>query len=485
MIFSDLFESHSLEEQYSGTPKAIGTAFIGLILKHHKDSMPVLVDFEDGQQAFRLGTPEVKDWFVKTFDSYSKRGKRDQFLEIMGTRIGFQKLVSRYITDKAKAERERLGIGSQKKRTNVSEDAKEDNARTQRMLQQLRLANPLAKTDSEALAYAFIKAQEKDQKAIDRLEKELDDVESDVQGDLKKQIANLRQRREKTQARGQDRSTTDDRQDALLKKLDAANAEQDRALDDLEKEIGAFKQTPTAEPAADTKTTYVQVQQPAKKAAAPRKPRAAKKVAAAPAATDTNEPSNVSDIQAAMDKRDAERAEKAQQALPLGQSAASKDVEITKGTVPNDTVAKQLSQQIGKNTVNVVRGNFKKASDLAGDPKALRTAVGLEESLQPGEYYNAEVTLDDGTKQTVRITSDEGFRNQIAQHFARQGKKVKDIKVDWSIQTFESEKKPKPTNPQLWGRAKSAAKKKFDVYPSAYANAWAAKWYKSHGGGWR
>ena len=32
---------------------------------------------------------------------------------------------------------------------------------------------------------------------------------------------------------------------------------------------------------------------------------------------------------------------------------------------------------------------------------------------------------------------------------------------------------------------KAAAKKKFDVYPSAYANAWAAKWYKSHGGGWR
>jgi hypothetical protein len=29
------------------------------------------------------------------------------------------------------------------------------------------------------------------------------------------------------------------------------------------------------------------------------------------------------------------------------------------------------------------------------------------------------------------------------------------------------------------------AKSKFDVYPSAYANGWAAKWYKSKGGGWR
>ena len=42
----------------------------------------------------------------------------------------------------------------------------------------------------------------------------------------------------------------------------------------------------------------------------------------------------------------------------------------------------------------------------------------------------------------------------------------------------------KPTNSALWSRAKAAAKKKFDVYPSAYANAWAAKWYKSKGGGW-
>jgi len=42
-----------------------------------------------------------------------------------------------------------------------------------------------------------------------------------------------------------------------------------------------------------------------------------------------------------------------------------------------------------------------------------------------------------------------------------------------------------PTNPELWSRAKALAKSKFDVYPSAYANGWAAKWYKSKGGGWK
>lgn len=42
-----------------------------------------------------------------------------------------------------------------------------------------------------------------------------------------------------------------------------------------------------------------------------------------------------------------------------------------------------------------------------------------------------------------------------------------------------------PTNPGLWSQAKSKARSKFKVYPSAYANGWAAKWYKSKGGGWK
>ena len=47
------------------------------------------------------------------------------------------------------------------------------------------------------------------------------------------------------------------------------------------------------------------------------------------------------------------------------------------------------------------------------------------------------------------------------------------------------EEKNEPTNPALWSKAKSLARSKFDVYPSAYANGWAAKWYKSKGGGWK
>jgi|TARA_R100000030_G_scaffold30152_1_gene22153 hypothetical protein len=42
-----------------------------------------------------------------------------------------------------------------------------------------------------------------------------------------------------------------------------------------------------------------------------------------------------------------------------------------------------------------------------------------------------------------------------------------------------------PTNPKLYARVKAEAKRKFDVYPSAYANAWLVRTYKKRGGGYR
>lgn len=47
------------------------------------------------------------------------------------------------------------------------------------------------------------------------------------------------------------------------------------------------------------------------------------------------------------------------------------------------------------------------------------------------------------------------------------------------------ESKNCPTDPAKWAASKAAAKAKFDVYPSAYANGWAAKNYKAKGGRWK
>ena len=52
-----------------------------------------------------------------------------------------------------------------------------------------------------------------------------------------------------------------------------------------------------------------------------------------------------------------------------------------------------------------------------------------------------------------------------------------------SLETLDE--KNVPTSPEKWAQAKSQAKAKFDVYPSAYANGWAAKKYKEMGGGWK
>ena len=46
-------------------------------------------------------------------------------------------------------------------------------------------------------------------------------------------------------------------------------------------------------------------------------------------------------------------------------------------------------------------------------------------------------------------------------------------------------RKQEPTNNQLWMQAKNEAKRRFEVYPSAYANGWAVQWYKARGGGWK
>jgi len=64
-------------------------------------------------------------------------------------------------------------------------------------------------------------------------------------------------------------------------------------------------------------------------------------------------------------------------------------------------------------------------------------------------------------------------------------KKKGDRIVPNCVKEEDLQEKNVPTNPSLWSRMKSRAKSKFDVYPSAYANGWAAKEYKKAGGGWK
>ncbi len=49
----------------------------------------------------------------------------------------------------------------------------------------------------------------------------------------------------------------------------------------------------------------------------------------------------------------------------------------------------------------------------------------------------------------------------------------------------DSKKKAIPTNKALYSRVKAETKRKFDVYPSAYVNAYLVRTYKKRGGKYR
>jgi len=48
-----------------------------------------------------------------------------------------------------------------------------------------------------------------------------------------------------------------------------------------------------------------------------------------------------------------------------------------------------------------------------------------------------------------------------------------------------AKKRPVPTNKKLYSRVKAEAKRRFKVYPSAYANGWLVRTYKARGGKYR
>ena len=84
-------------------------------------------------------------------------------------------------------------------------------------------------------------------------------------------------------------------------------------------------------------------------------------------------------------------------------------------------------------------------------------------------------TRDDKGTITTRI-KEENELNEQEKTLYEFGLKVEKMIV--SEKSF-------PNNPDLWESSITAAKKKFESYPSAYTNGWAAKNYKSNGGTWK
>lgn len=82
------------------------------------------------------------------------------------------------------------------------------------------------------------------------------------------------------------------------------------------------------------------------------------------------------------------------------------------------------------------------------------------------------------TPEQIRSAVQRKRRAESTQN--RDGKKPINVSTD-----VEKAARNVPTNPSLYARVKAEAKRKFDVYPSAYANAWLVREYKKRGGGYR
>ena len=108
----------------------------------------------------------------------------------------------------------------------------------------------------------------------------------------------------------------------------------------------------------------------------------------------------------------------------------------------------------------------KRGTWWATDPKKGKKAFASEEE--------AKTWAAGGTpkKEETSKTEDKDLFSADAQMAVRRRRRT-------------AKKKSVPTNKALYARVKAATKRKFAVYPSAYANAWLVREYKKRGGKYR
>ena len=129
------------------------------------------------------------------------------------------------------------------------------------------------------------------------------------------------------------------------------------------------------------------------------------------------------------------------------------------------------------------RGRY--GEDLTGDKEMFQ--------FQPGNpFAKVKKEMQEGMYKRMATDAEEDDRLKAQKKAARLSKKMakQEKETDPGLKEAEDKfeellEKNVPTNPKLWSKFKAQAKAKFDVYPSAYANGWAAKKYKAAGGSWR
>lgn len=183
----------------------------------------------------------------------------------------------------------------------------------------------------------------------------------------------------------------------------------------------------------------------------------------------------------------------------VGECGDAKKGEPYAACLSKQKASKLGPQKIGsfvkrKRAAQASRGRDKKGSGRKGK-KPINVDTGVNEqydvdkkgpSMTPGQKMDIDKRNNSFRTPPCMIDSkqveqpeymDKIIPNKTVSQIMGEAKEINEM-----IELLE---KNSPTNKKLWSKAKSLARQKFDVYPSAYANAWAAKWYKKKGGGWR
>lgn len=141
-------------------------------------------------------------------------------------------------------------------------------------------------------------------------------------------------------------------------------------------------------------------------------------------------------------------------------------------------LSKEKAAKLGKDGIAAFVKRKRAAQKDAGDAKK----GGENKKGQKPTFVKTGAANEDWSKKyknSIDCNNPKGF----SQRAHCQSKKKNEMTIEEKMNLFLE--KNCPTDPAKWSASKSAAKRKFDVYPSAYANGWAAKDYKSKGGSWK
>lgn len=142
-----------------------------------------------------------------------------------------------------------------------------------------------------------------------------------------------------------------------------------------------------------------------------------------------------------------------------------------------NVIKKHISKLVEQKT-----GNYMFFSNLEQIKRQCELLLELDENTVNEILNNGHDWADD------HITVSKENMDQVFDFMMNHTKGGNNTEMDESLLSEEyqiDESKNCPTDPGKWAASKAAAKAKFDVYPSAYANGWAAKNYKKKGGGWK